>query len=108
MDFNPDGTKIASINYQGVVIVADVDTNSLTFRIDQEKSGKGNQRNQIQNKMKDTYLSDYNSRCRWSTNALLYLKYKRNKLNVLDLEKTKFIFGESPSLEKRFHCTDHL
>lgn len=89
LDFDPSGETVATLSSMGDCIVSDLNTDYSTFCL---KMNMTNPRGSLARISLFYVINslDVEGRCRWSINSeepLLFIKYDRNQLNVLDVEK---------------------
>lgn len=96
-DFDPLGKKIAIMDWYGVVVLADVDTNNnlmvSTLVSSKAPNTSNNTFSWVFVYMKSNWQGSTN-RCRWSpltNDPIIYLKFNYNTLNLLDIEKQCFL-----------------
>ncbi len=126
-DFNPAGDSIASIDSYGVCLISDVNTNNYVFHFEDGIKYGNSEFYKYSSLIWLIILStfwinlmiasasfvfcwyslDWTGRCRWSFNIgepLLFVKFKSNKLNLLDVEKKALILRIPVELEKSGIC----
>lgn len=91
LDFDPLGRAISTIDYNGNIVVSEVDTDRLMFhyKTDQKSSCKQPTLFYVTTYFHNVNLGYY-SRCRWNPiegNNLIAIKYNYQLLNLLDAEK---------------------
>ena len=114
LDFNPNGEIAATIDTYGVCLISNVNTDSYRFHLAMEMKNVWREGKQIFKyiiifqRLSSSAVSriirsliliinyslDETGRCRWSSNPdepLLYVKYDRAFLNILDTEKKVLI-----------------
>ena len=123
LDFNRSGEFVATIDCFGKCLVADVNTDSYYYHLDLEG---GNGKLDLKScshfssitiwifsflinflifniSYACAHFKDAFGRCRWNTNPdefLLFIKYSRSKLNILDAEKKVMTLKESLQLNR--------
>jgi hypothetical protein len=102
LDFHSAGESVATINIRGVCRITDVDTNICYSEFKTDSEGTYYFRLKL-----SIYITDNLARCRWSNNAgeaLVYLKYKWNNLNMFDPNKKALVLRKQVQLEKNSAC----
>lgn len=123
LDFNPSGERVATIDCYGVCLLSDVDTNNYGFHLGIGSRGGNSDIPKYSSSSNNYYhfylitdlmvneysscpyasLLDWLDRCRWSTNSgepLIFVKYDRDRLNILDVEKKALTLKNPVQLEK--------
>ena len=104
LDFHPSGEIVATIDRYGVCLISDINTVTYQFHLGMEWSIRGNDNQTIFIKFSESKFCfvDDGGRCRWSSNGsepILYVKYDRNKLNMMDAEKKTLILANPLQLD---------
>lgn len=102
LDFNPEGTLVATIDRYGTCLISDLNTDNYKFH---KKIGnkKGNFMINLELKPHISMLLDDAGLCRWTCNSgesILFIKYDGNQLNLFDLEKQSLLLNTALKLEK--------
>lgn len=129
VDFNLNGESVATIDRYGVCLISNLNTDQFSFNLNLESEGSLAFQLVSSHKLHYFYpaqslmfpwitwillfkqaftdflplLAGYHH-CRWTTNAeepILFLKYDRNKLNILDVEKKRLTLLEPVKVEER-------
>ena len=104
-DFNLDGSRTAlikrSVDFQFLQIY-DVDTNHQCCQYQMKDIGNMIQFSWIYYHC--WVLLDEETRCRWSpdsSEACVYLKHEKNKINIFEVEKQKLILRDSVKIQEK-------
>lgn len=97
IDFDPQDSKIATIDRNAVCLVSDFFSNECLFYLDLSAETTSGNYILVLLSIKCRLIADWYNRCRWNPIAdipTLFAKCNRNKLNIIDAEKQKTILKD--------------